>query len=83
MKDDALERLIQVHPTFCHGQPCFAETRILVSDVLELLEAGIPSSVITSRKYFPRLTPDHIRAALHFAAAQLRNREFVAFSPHS
>lgn len=80
MKTNSLESLIQVAPTVCHGQPCFAGTRILVSDILELLEAGVSPAEIVSRKYFPRLTLRHIQAALHFAAEQLKNREFVAFA---
>ncbi|MBI4323549.1 MAG: DUF433 domain-containing protein [Candidatus Omnitrophica bacterium] len=73
------EKLIQVDPDICHGKPCFAETRILVSDILELLGAGIAPTEITS-KYFPRLRQAHVRAALQYAAEQLNNREFVAFS---
>ena len=79
MKMHALEKLIQVDPEICHGKPCFAGTRILVSDILELLGAGISPTAITS-KYFPRLRQAHIHAALQYAAEQLNNREFVAFS---
>ena len=75
-----LDRLIHVDPSICHGQPCFTGTRIMVWQVLELLEAGISPGEITSAKYFPRLTPEHIQAALHYAAEQLKHREFVAFS---
>jgi len=76
----SLERLIEVDPDTCHGTPCFAGTRIMVWQVLELLEAGISPAEIASKKYFPRLTPNHIRAALHYAAEQFKNREFFAFS---
>ncbi len=69
----SLEKLIEADPDVCHGQPCFAKTRILVSDVLELLEAGVSSGDIVSTKYFPRLTHTHIRATLHFAAEQLKS----------
>ena len=77
---NSLNKLIAVSPEICHGKPCFAKTRILVADVLELLEADISPSEITSKKYFPQLSADHIRAALHFAASQLRHREFISFS---
>jgi len=46
---------------------------------LELLEAGISPSKITSKKYFPQLTQEHLRATLHFAAEQFRKRDFIAF----
>lgn len=80
MKSHALEKLIQVDPEICHGKPCFAGTRILVADILELLGAGVSSTEITSKKYFPRLTPHHIQAALHYAAELVNRREFVAFA---
>ena len=76
----SLEKLIQVDPETCHGQPCFAGTRIPVWTLLELLEAGISTAEITSKKYFPQLTEEHIRAALHYAAEQFKHREFVAFA---
>ena len=75
-----LEKLIRVSPEICHGQPCFAGTRIMVWQILELLESGVTPAEITSRKYFPRLTSAHIQAALHYAAEQFKHREFVAFS---
>ena len=37
-KDELLDKLIQVDPEICHGQPCFAGTRIMVWQVLEMLE---------------------------------------------
>ena len=77
---DVIERYISVDPAVCHGKPCFKGTRIMVWQILELLEAGISVAEITSEKYFPQVTPDHIRAALHLAAEQLKHREFVAFS---
>ena len=80
MKNGPLDKLIRIDPDICHGQPCFAGTRIMVWQILELLEAGISPTEITSAKYFPRLTHDHIRAALHYAAEQFKNREFFTFS---
>ncbi len=76
----ALEKLIAVDPNICHGQPRFSGTRIQVWIILELLEAGVPVREITSKTYYPRLTPKHIQAALHFAAEQVKHREFVAFA---
>ena len=77
---DVIERYISVDPNICHGKPCFKGTRIMVWQILELLEADVSVAEITSEKYFPQVTPDHIRAALHLAAEQLKHREFVAFS---
>ena len=76
---DLIERYISVDANICHGKPCFKGTRIMVWQILELLEANVPVEEILSDDYFPQLTPEHIRAALHLAAEQLKHREFVAF----
>ena len=76
---DLIERYISVDPNICHGKPCFKGTRIMVWQMLELLEADVPVEEILSDDYFPQLTPEHIRAALHLASEQLKRREFVAF----
>ena len=75
-----MENGVTIDPKVCHGRPVIAGTRILVADLLALLEAGVSVSEMTSKKYFPQLSPAHVRAALHFAAEQLRHREFIAFS---
>ena len=74
-----VKKYIEVNPNVCHGQPCFAGTRIMVYLVLELLESGVDSSEILTR-YYPKLTPKHIQAALHFAADLIKNSESVPFA---
>ena len=69
-----LEDYISVHPEICHGKPCFKGTRIMVYLVLEMLEEGASADEI--RQAYPDLTPDHIKAALHYAAKVLEEREF-------
>ena len=69
-----LEDYISVHPEICHGKPCFKGTRIMVYLVLEMLEDGASTEEI--REAYPDLTPDHIKAALHYAARVLEEREF-------
>ena len=69
----ALEHLIDVDPEICHGQPCFRGTRIVVYLVLELLEAGESTQQI--RQAYPSLTPEHIQAALHYAAELIKTGE--------
>lgn len=41
--------------------------------VLEMLEAG--ASIEEIREAYPRLTPTHVKAALHYAAQVLEKRE--------
>ena len=69
-----LEDYISVHPEICHGKPCFKGTRIMVYLVLEMLEDG--ALVAEILQAYPDLTPDHIKAALHYAAKVLEEREF-------
>ena len=68
--------LIAIDAGICHGQPCFKGTRIMVYLVLEFLEAGVSFQDITSR-YFPQLTEEAVRAALHYAAEVIKQQEYV------
>ncbi|MGH8285126.1 MAG: DUF433 domain-containing protein, partial [Steroidobacteraceae bacterium] len=52
------------------GKPCIARTRITVSDVLDYLASGMTEEQIVAD--FPALKPEHIRAALAFAAERER-----------
>lgn len=70
---DLIERYISVNPEICHGKPCFKGTRIMVYLILELLEAG--ATVAEIREAYPALTPEHVKAALHYAARVLEERE--------
>ena len=72
---DLIEQYISVDPQICHGKPCFKGTRIMVWQILELLEGDVPVETITSEDYFPQLTPEHVKAALHYAARVLEYRE--------
>ena len=58
---------IIIDPRFCHGKPIFKGTRIMVSQVLDLLEAGRSAKDIL--KAFPSLSPQAVQAALKYAAS--------------
>ena len=60
---------IVVDEEVCHGKPVFRGTRILVSDVLELLAAGVTVEEIV-RDCYPDLSEEAVRAALKWAAAR-------------
>jgi uncharacterized protein (DUF433 family) len=66
---------ISADPVICHGKPCFKGTRITVSTILELLESNTPYEEI--HKGYPRITPTHIKAALHFAHHLVDQGRFV------
>ena len=64
-----LNEYISVDEKICHGKPVFTGTRIMVWQLLEMLEAGASEEEITEA--YPSLTKKHIKAALHLAAEQL------------
>ena len=61
-----IDEYIEIHPGIRSGKPCFMGTRITVYDVLEYLAGGMTEAELLND--FPTLTPQHIRAALAFAA---------------
>ena len=69
---------ITVDPNICHGKPCFKGTRIMVHLVLDLMEEGVSIENITGPDYYPQLTEDHVRAALHYASQLLKSRVYAA-----
>lgn len=77
--DAVIQKYITVDPQVQHGRPCFRGTRIPVYLVLELLEVGVKPEAIVGQDYYPDLTLDHVRAALHFAAEYAKNQEYLSF----
>ena len=62
--------LIESDPRVMQGKAVIAGTRITVESIIEKLAAGEPIEQIVAAH--PRLTPDAVAAALHFAAEALR-----------
>lgn len=63
---------ISVDPEVCHGRPCIAGTRIMVSVILDNLAAGeSPEAILAS---YPSLTRDDLLAALGYAAELAKDR---------
>jgi uncharacterized protein (DUF433 family) len=56
------------------GKPCVMGTRILVQDVLELLDEGIPFEKIV-QDYYPDLTLDDVHACMRYAIALVAAEE--------
>ena len=75
MKEVRVGDFISVDSEICHGKPCFKGTRVMVASVLELLEAGQASQEILQG--YPQLSPQHIQAALHFAAEAVDSGKFA------
>lgn len=59
----------------CGGVPTFKGTRVMVWQVLEMLEGGMSVSEIIED--FPSLTKEHIGAALQYAADLMRGGDNV------
>ncbi|MBI4970817.1 MAG: DUF433 domain-containing protein [Candidatus Omnitrophica bacterium] len=73
------QKYLSLDPQVHHGKPCFRGTRIPVYVVLELLEGGVRPEEIVGQDYYPELTLDHVRAALHFAVDFAKNQEYLPF----
>lgn len=76
MKVIEANKYVTANPEICHGKLTFTGTRIMVWQVLEMLEAG--ETVEEILEDYPSLTREHIKAALHFAAEKVGG-ERVAF----
>ena len=63
--------LIVRAPTICGGQPVFRGTRVSLRTVLASLAEG--DSVEQILASFPTLKPEHVRAAIVFAAASVQD----------
>ena len=64
-----LEDRITVDPEKCGGRPCIRGFRIRVSDVLDLLAAGLSREAVLQE--LPDLEPEDIDAALRFASRRI------------
>ena len=72
-------RYIVIDDEICHGKPTFRGTRILVSDMIELIAAGVsPEEII--RDYYPSLSKEMIKEALEWAAKIIRGEHYVKYT---
>ncbi len=65
-----LATIIKIRAGMRSGKPCFIGTRIALCDVLDYLASGMTTQEIVAD--FPKLTPQHMRAAIEFAAVRER-----------
>ncbi len=71
-----VEEYISAERDVCHGKPCFKGTRIMVYLILEMLEGG--GTIADIREAYPDLTPEHVKAALEFAARAVETGRYDA-----
>jgi uncharacterized protein (DUF433 family) len=67
---ELIER-ITVNPAQCGGRPCIRGMRIRVSDVLDLLAAGLSQQQVLEE--LPDLEAEDISACLKFASSRLNH----------
>lgn len=66
-----IEDRIEIDPEICHGKPRIKGTRIMISIILEWLEAGkIFDEIINA---YPSLTRDDISAVIRYARKLIEN----------
>ena len=66
MQEQELFQRISSDPDICHGKPCIKGTRIPVYLIVSLVAEG--ESVESITQDYPSLTPEEIKAAIHYAA---------------
>jgi uncharacterized protein (DUF433 family) len=69
------KEIITVNPEQCGGRPCVRGMRIRISDVLDLLAAGLTSEQIIDE--LPDLTHDDIAACLMYTAKRMHSPVLV------
>jgi uncharacterized protein (DUF433 family) len=62
-------------PTICHGQLCAAGTRVFVTNILDSLAEGASREEIL--RSYPSLKPEHIDAAVAYAAELAREESLL------
>ena len=65
-------------PQVCHGQLCAKGTRVMVTNILDSLAEGSSREEIL--KSYPSLQPQHIEAALGYAADLAREESLLPVS---
>lgn len=72
MSEIHLTERIVVSRDVLHGKPRIVGTRIMVSQILDLLAVGKSIAEITSDDYYPDLSTDDILACLQYASQNLQ-----------
>ena len=70
-----MNEYITISSDICHGKPCITGTRIMVSNVLNLMAHG--ASVEEVLEGYPQLSRDAVLAALAYAEAVIEDEEIL------
>lgn len=78
MKHQASDRAyVTVDPTICHGKPIISGTRVMVWQILEMLESG--ASPKTVHEALPTLPRGAVETALAWAAQKAKSERYIPF----
>ncbi len=64
-----------IDPEVCHGKPCIKGTRIMVSNLLNLMAHGATVEEILAG--YPQLTREDVQAALAYAEAVIEDEDII------
>lgn len=69
---------LNADPNVCHGQLCASGTRVLVTVILDSIAEGSTRDEILQS--YPSLRPEHIDAALAYAAELAKEESLIPLS---
>ena len=72
-------KYIVIDSEICHGKPTFKGTRILVSDIIELIGSGVSIEEIL-RDYYPSLTKEMIQEALNWVSKIIKGEHRIKYA---
>jgi uncharacterized protein (DUF433 family) len=73
-----IEERIEINPEICHGKPVIKGTRIMISIILEWLEAGKSFNEIIDA--YPSLTKQDISAVIKYARKLIEDEKITVIS---
>ncbi len=73
-----IEERIETDPEICHGKPCIKGTRIMISIILEWLEAGKKFEEIMDA--YPELSKEDISATVRYARKIIEEEKSTSIS---
>jgi len=73
-----IEERIETDPEICHGKPCIKGTRIMISIILEWLEAGKTFEEIIDA--YPELSKEDLSATVRYARKLIEEEKSASIS---
>jgi uncharacterized protein (DUF433 family) len=69
------EARIIVDPKICHGKPVVKGTRIMVANILSLVEGCYDVKKI--QEHYPELTDEDVKEAVRYAITSIQQEEII------